>query len=277
MCLSNIKAIRQFKVPISWLRDFTRSYEKTSFRILRRGPGGVIAGILGNYLLPCLLLYHVRLNPVATRLFAQHVVQDSIERNIKTPHYWPIVSRKRFLVMTSSWSTKLWATYEDTITVTSPWARWRLKSPAYRLFTQLFVQVVTSEFVAQRASNAETVSIQWRHHASDYFDHNLFNSMKPGDAYMHMAMNWVIIDSGNGWSPVQRSASSPFNSSPRWQNGRHFADDVFGCIFLKYLYFDSNLTFLNNTALVGINTIKHCNHSDILSMKLVPFTNIHTV
>ena len=39
MWLSNFKAIRQFKVPISWLRDFTRSYEKTSFRILRRGPG----------------------------------------------------------------------------------------------------------------------------------------------------------------------------------------------------------------------------------------------
>ena len=38
MCLSNFKAIRQFKVPISWLRDFTRSYEKTYFRILRRGP-----------------------------------------------------------------------------------------------------------------------------------------------------------------------------------------------------------------------------------------------
>ena len=41
MRLSNFKAIRQFKVPMSWLRDFTRSYEKTSFRILRRGPGGV--------------------------------------------------------------------------------------------------------------------------------------------------------------------------------------------------------------------------------------------
>ena len=39
MCLSNFKAMRQFKVPISWLRDFTRSYEKTSFRILRRGSG----------------------------------------------------------------------------------------------------------------------------------------------------------------------------------------------------------------------------------------------
>ena len=39
MCLSNFIAMRQFKVPISWLWDFTRSYEKTSFRILRRGPG----------------------------------------------------------------------------------------------------------------------------------------------------------------------------------------------------------------------------------------------
>ena len=41
MCLSNFKAIQQFKVPISWLWDFTRSYEKTSFRILRRGPGAL--------------------------------------------------------------------------------------------------------------------------------------------------------------------------------------------------------------------------------------------
>ena len=39
MCLLNFKAIRQFKVPILWLRDFTRSYGKTSFRILRRGSG----------------------------------------------------------------------------------------------------------------------------------------------------------------------------------------------------------------------------------------------
>ena len=51
MCLSNFKAMRQFKVPISWLRVFTRSYEKTSFRILRRrsgdlywkGPGSIHA------------------------------------------------------------------------------------------------------------------------------------------------------------------------------------------------------------------------------------------
>ena len=51
MCLSNFKTIRQFKVQISWLRDFTRSYEKTSFRILRRGPGSVFSKKLS-----CLLI-----------------------------------------------------------------------------------------------------------------------------------------------------------------------------------------------------------------------------
>ena len=64
------------------------------------------------------------------------------------------------------------------ITMTSKWARWRLKSPASWLFTQPFVEVqikenikvprhwplcegnspVTGEFPAQRASNAENVS-----------------------------------------------------------------------------------------------------------------------
>ena len=66
------------------------------------------------------------------------------------------------------------------ITVMSQWARWRLKSPALRLFTQPFIQVqikenikaprlwplcgeFTGDFPAQMASNAENVSIWWRH------------------------------------------------------------------------------------------------------------------
>ena len=72
------------------------------------------------------------------------------------------------------------------ITMTSQWARWRLKSPASGLFTQLFIQVQikenikaprhwplcgeftgTGEFPAQKASNAENVSIWWRHHVPD--------------------------------------------------------------------------------------------------------------
>ena len=74
--------------------------------------------------------------------------------------------------------------YADTfhITMTSYWARWRLKSLASRLFTQPFIHgaektpkprvtglyegnsSVTGEFPAQRDSYAENVSIWWRHH-----------------------------------------------------------------------------------------------------------------
>ena len=37
-CLSNFKVMWWFKLSISWLRDFTRSYDKTSNRILKRDP-----------------------------------------------------------------------------------------------------------------------------------------------------------------------------------------------------------------------------------------------
>ena len=69
------------------------------------------------------------------------------------------------------------------ITVTSQWARWRLNSPASRLFTQPFIQVqikenikdprhwlLWGEFTGDRwiprtkANYAEDVSIWWRHH-----------------------------------------------------------------------------------------------------------------
>ena len=60
------------------------------------------------------------------------------------------------------------------ITMTSQWARWRLKSPTSRLFTQVFIQTQIKENIkaprhwplasAQRASNAENVSTWWRHH-----------------------------------------------------------------------------------------------------------------
>ena len=69
------------------------------------------------------------------------------------------------------------------ITMMSQWARWRLKSPASRLFTQPFIRAQikvnikaprqwplcgeftgAGEFPAQMASYAENVSIRWRHH-----------------------------------------------------------------------------------------------------------------
>ena len=77
----------------------------------------------------------------------------------------------------------VWTTIHYDITLTSLWPRWRLKSPASRLFTQSFIQTQikenikaprhwplcgeftgTGEFPAQRASYAENVSIWWRHH-----------------------------------------------------------------------------------------------------------------
>ena len=69
MCLSNFKAIRQFKVPISWLRDFTRSYEKTSFRILRRGPASGTP-VLNSYCMQDLLFGYAY-----SRSFGYHVIR----------------------------------------------------------------------------------------------------------------------------------------------------------------------------------------------------------
>ena len=70
--------------------------------------------------------------------------------------------------------------------MTSWWARWRLKSPSSWLFTQPFIQAQIKENIkaprhwplcgvfigdrwilrTQRASNAESVSIWWRHHVN---------------------------------------------------------------------------------------------------------------
>ena len=39
MCLLNFRAIGKVQTRISWLRGFTRSYSKTSYRLVNRGPG----------------------------------------------------------------------------------------------------------------------------------------------------------------------------------------------------------------------------------------------
>ena len=73
-------------------------------------------------------------------------------------------------------------------TVTSHWGRWRLKSPASRLFTQPFIQAQIKENIktpchwtlcreftddrwipAHMASNAENVFIWWRHHVLKWY------------------------------------------------------------------------------------------------------------
>ena len=66
--------------------------------------------------------------------------------------------------------------------ITMTWASWRLKSLAARLFVQFFVQANNNKhikaphcwscvkrndgFPSRRASNAESVSVSWRHHAT---------------------------------------------------------------------------------------------------------------
>ena len=65
----------------------------------------------------------------------------------------------------------------------------------------------TGEFPAQMASNAENVSIWWRHHASHY------TSMC--------------------WSAVHEIIGTKLNTLRPRQNGRHFPDNIFKCIFLN--------------------------------------------
>ena len=74
--------------------------------------------------------------------------------------------------------------------------RWRLKSPASQLFAQPFVQAqikqnikatrdwppVTGGFPSQRLSNAENVSIWWRHHEISSALNYWVNSLRPSDA-----------------------------------------------------------------------------------------------
>ena len=91
--------------------------------------------------------------------------------------------------------------------MTSKWTRWRLKSPASRLFTQPFVQtqikenikalrhwplwgnsLVTGEFPSRRASNTENVSIWWRHH--ELIKLGLMAFSAPHDRKQYIE-NWV--------------------------------------------------------------------------------------
>ena len=102
------------------------------------------------------------------------------------------------------------------ITLTSKWPRWHLKSPASRLFTQSFIQTqitenikvlrhwplcgeftVTGEFPAQRASNAENVSIWWRHHENkDYCYLVTLESYHHISLWFPMRIMGIIVPNG---------------------------------------------------------------------------------
>ena len=94
------------------------------------------------------------------------------------------------------------------ITVTSQWARWLFKSPASRLFTQVYSGAdqrkfeaprhwpeenspMTGEFPAQRASNADKNSIWCRRH--DKFQTQIWVSSMEGKFYV-LFISYTYVD-----------------------------------------------------------------------------------
>ena len=101
---------------------------------------------------------------------------------------------------------------------------------------------VTDEFPAQMASNADNVSIWWRHHV---FSHQIYTPL----LQQIQRMQLKIVPTG--WNDTctisfplchhQRKRCSlsdnkynvSLNTLKPNQNWRHFPDDIFKCIFLK--------------------------------------------
>ena len=85
---------------------------------------------------------------------------------------------------------------------------------------------VTGEFPAQRASNAETISTWGRHHDMASNHRNWitlsFTETWKGNPVLYMHMCYCVVI---------------FNSSPPGQNGRNFADDIVGCVFVNAKFY----------------------------------------
>ena len=151
---------------------------------------------------------------------------------------------------------------------------------------------VTGEFPAQMASNAENVSIWCRHHETNFAVPDLQTSCtdlttwqwrpdgSPSNGCQekcHLFVTMTILVTAltrrsKRWlsslpslissSPYSQSSGRSviaFNSSTPGQNGRHFADDIFRCIFVNEkfciliktsLKFALKCTIDNNRALV---------------------------
>ena len=117
-------------------------------------------------------------NPLCTK--SKQVINASKRSHLNWPPQCAYLTHCHMNKMTNVVQT----TTDSNITMTSWWVGLRLKSPASRLFTQPFIQAEikenikaprnwplceeftgTGEFPAQMTSNAENVSIWWRHHA----------------------------------------------------------------------------------------------------------------
>ena len=120
------------------------------------------------------------------------------------------------------------------ITLTSQWPRWRLKSPASRLFTQPFIQTQikenikaprhwplcgeltgTGEFPTHRTSYAENVSIWWRHHVFIRRKMGMWRGRRYRDIIR------TIVRGLEWWSPIALAISddrlSPWVARKGWQ------------------------------------------------------------
>ena len=57
------------------------------------------------------------------------------------------------------------------------------------------------------------------------------------DFITHLAGVKPVLKIEDATSHMRAGMGWPINSSPPGQNGRHFADDIFGCIFLNEKFY----------------------------------------
>ena len=101
----------------------------------------LINGWVNNRVAGDLRLHHAHYDvTVMNKLYCRSATMDA--PSVKLQHCENLVGELNALI---SLETKVTPTLQTTITMTSQWARWRLKSPALRLFNQAFIQAQIKE------------------------------------------------------------------------------------------------------------------------------------
>ena len=90
---------------------------------------------------------------------------------------------------------------------------------------------VTGEFPTQRASNAENVSIWWRNH--DLETSVFWAHLEEHQDTIHSKCTSGIAQTSPAYLNPSLQMWRVVNTLRPRQNGRHFADDIFKCIFLE--------------------------------------------
>ena len=149
--------------------------------------------------------------------------------------------------------------------MTSWRARWRLKSSASPLFTQPFVQAQIKENIKApshwplwgefRASNAENVSIWWRHHPQECKDNK--DSTHPWPTHDDV-IKWKHFP--RYWPFVREIHRSPVNSPHRGQWRRALMSSVI-CAWIS--------DWVNNREAGYLR--RHRAHYDVTVMKSIPW------